>query len=125
MADENVNPTDAMKKAMGAEEAEAPKYDLAAAVANAQPGGGYNGAAEYVAKMIMRAARRDPQAFAAAAEAYREDPYGHAIEDLMTAEERDSMNEITGFMWGWAVNAVFYLTEQPAGPNPGIITISG
>ncbi len=116
------NAQDSMQRALGGE-TEEKHYDLATAVAKAQPGGDYSGQAEYVAKMILQAARRDPIAFAEASEKYRDTPLSGAIEDLMTDEERTSMDGITGFMWGWAVNAAFYLTEQAAGPNPALVTI--
>ncbi len=32
-------------------------------------------------------------------------------------------SELTGFMWGWAVNAARYALELPPVPNPAIVTI--
>ena len=37
--------------------------------------------------------------------------------------ERQVLSELTGFMWGWAVNAVGYALGEPPKPNPAILTI--
>lgn len=34
-----------------------------------------------------------------------------------------TLEELTGFMWGWAVNAARYVSGLPAVPNPAIVTI--
>ena len=83
--------------------------------------------AEHAAKVVLAVASRDPVAFKGALDHFREHPYGNAIGDLMTEEERSVLQDgrygITGNQWGWAVGAVAYLTEQPPVPNPAIVTI--
>lgn len=34
-----------------------------------------------------------------------------------------TFSDITGFQWGWAVNAAKYIVGQPPVPNPAIVTI--
>ena len=132
------SPEDAMHHALGETDPSDPDYDpgdpdydLAAAVARAvSPLTGatsYSSCAEHAAQRLLAAASRDPEAFAAAAEKYREDPYGEDLDNLLTRQDRHAIFEgrhgITGFQWGWAVNAVFFLTGQDAGPNPAIVPI--
>lgn len=37
--------------------------------------------------------------------------------------ERQVLAELTGFMWGWALNAVGYALGDPPKPNPALMTI--
>lgn len=89
--------------------------------------GGYDNAARHCAKVLLRVAARDPEAFKGALDRFREHPYGDDLEQLMTADERAATMEgrfgVTGYQWGWAVNAVAHLLEQEAVPNPAIVTL--
>jgi hypothetical protein len=80
------------------------------------------------AKTLLAIARRDPVGFGAALDVYRTDPYTSAIEALMTLEEREIVINgrlgVSGFQWGWAVQAVAYLLEQSPVPNGAIITLA-
>lgn len=40
-------------------------------------------------------------------------------------EKLKVLSDPTGFMWGWAVNAVQYAMLLPEEPNPAIVTIGG
>ena len=88
----------------------------------------YENCAHFAAKVLLGVARRDPVAFGKALDAFRAEPFSREIEALMTREERNTLFEgrwgVTGFMWGWAVNTVAYLLEQPPVPNPAIWTIT-
>lgn len=88
---------------------------------------GYNNCANHACKVILAAARRSPVEFRKALDAFREDPYSHGIDELLTSEERDLLFEgewgLTGFQWGWAVNTAAYLLEQAPVPNPAIMTL--
>ena len=88
---------------------------------------GYENAANHAAQMLLKVAARDPQAFKAALDSFRQNPYGNDIDSLMTAGERDLLFQgkfgLSGFQWGWAVNAVAHLLEQKAVPNPAIVTL--
>lgn len=89
---------------------------------------GYENAANHAVKVLLAVASRDPASFKKALDTFRGDPYGRDIEALMTDEERSIVIEgnwgLTGFQWGWAVNTVAFLTEQPPVPNPALITIN-
>lgn len=120
-------------------------FDLAAAVAAAVPseefvsanaeydGDGYSNAAYYAAQVLMRCAAVDPDVFAAEAQRFREDPYCDAFEALIPRDDTRTVREIvfvgqyglTGFQWGYAINAALTLLEQPGAPNPAILTIGG
>lgn len=88
----------------------------------------YENAANFIAKVLMGAASRDPIAFKQALNSYRNDPFGDEVEKQMTAEERyvtlgDPHWGATGHQWGWAVNLVAHFLEQDPVPNPAIWTI--
>lgn len=44
----------------------------------------------------------------------------HPDED---SPERRLMSDLTGFMWGWAVNAVGFALGDPPKPNPAILEV--
>lgn len=89
---------------------------------------GYENAGNHAAKILLRIAAGDPKAFKAALDSFRNDPYGHEIDSLMTPGELSILFGgrfgLTGFQWGWAVNAVAHLLEQEAVPNPAVMQIS-
>lgn len=52
----------------------------------------------------------------------------HILKQLHPDEsspERQILSDLTGFMWGWAVNAVGYALGEPPKPNPALMTIGG
>lgn len=87
-------------------------------------GPAYDNAARWTAKSLLAAARRDPVAFREALDEYRQNPYGRALDELLTPEEREAAGQLTGFQWGWAVQTVAYLLEQQSVPNPALVVIN-
>lgn len=88
----------------------------------------YENVANYVVKVLMGVAARNPVAFKAALDAFRADPYGREIDNLMTEEERyltigDPVWGASDYQWGWAVGTVAYFLEQDPVPNPAILTV--
>ena len=47
------------------------------------------------------------------------------LKELFEDEQQrlDVLSDLTGFMWGWAVNAVRYAMGEPPVPNPAIVEI--
>lgn len=88
---------------------------------------GYENAASHAAKVLLGVAARSPVAFGEALDTFRKDPFTESIESLMTPEEKDLLFKgrfgLSGFQWGWAVNAAAALLEQPPVPNPAIWAI--
>lgn len=96
----------------------------------------YGGTANYAAKLILEWLLADPlRAQGPAENVYDNGPDGqmlwvdgHAVVkergwyDLMKADgiALDTL-DLTGFMWGWAVNAARRCLELPPVPNPAII----
>lgn len=89
----------------------------------------YDGTARFAAQRILAAARRDPETFGRALDAYRQNPYCSDIDALLTEDDREIIMTgrwgVTGFQWGWAVQTVAWLLEQPSVPNGAILTIGG
>lgn len=77
----------------------------------------YDGCALYAAKLLLQYVRTTGmQPTEAAYEAMR--PL------VSNAERRDVLDQLTGFMWGWAMNAVRAIVELPPVSNPAIVTIA-
>lgn len=57
-------------------------------------------------------------------------PLVHSLHDILKrlhdedSPEREILSGLTGFMWGWAVNAVGYALGDPPKPNPAIAEIA-
>lgn len=130
-----------MALAMGYTPAEAEdkfggEYSMADAIRTARPPVGsddensysYDACAEYAANCLLRAAGRDPITFGVAADAYRANSFSRDLEKLMLLNEQETILKgrmaVTGFQWGWAVNAVLEMLEQPGGGNPAILKLA-
>lgn len=105
-----------------------PDQYVAAADADDPRGAAYENAANHAVKVYLAAARRSPVRFKKALDRYRsKEDSGQSLDALLTAEERAIVLEgrwgLTGFQWGWAINTVAYLLEQPSVPNPAIIIL--
>lgn len=105
----------------------------------------YGGTAAYVGKLIFEALLEDPHratypmnteydwdAIHATPDYDVETMRAHTItkslDDHLREEKPELMAEIdalgiTGFMWGWAVNAARYCVELQPQPNPAIVSI--
>lgn len=95
----------------------------------------YDGTANYCANLILHWLLEDPtRAQGPTENVYRLDDEGHNIYERPYAavgwydqmkEDGIPLNELdlTGLMWGWAVNAARTIVELPAVPNPAILTI--
>ena len=94
----------------------------------------YSGTAEWCAHLILDWLEADPtRAQGPTENVYRvEDgktiyaaPYAEVgWYDRMKADGIDLASlDLTGFMWGWAVNAARAIVELPPVPNPAIMTI--
>lgn len=109
--------------------------------ASAETATDYDGAANYAAKLILEYLLADPRRASIPTEnVYKHDADGHATFNstggltLVTPGLYGVMKEdgvpiddlgLSGFQWGWAVNAARRCVELPAVPNPAIITIGG
>ena len=50
----------------------------------------------------------------------------HTALKALYADREDAqqvLRDLTGFMWGWAVNAALRCIDQPPAPNPAILTV--
>lgn len=47
------------------------------------------------------------------------------LEVLDYAGYKQAVDGVTGFMWGWAVNAARYALDLPQQPNPALVTVGG
>ena len=132
----NVDAESAMKVVMGGEE-EKPRRttgEMAAEIRATTGPSGYEGTANYAAKLILDWLEADPSRAQGPTEnVYNVDENGDTIYappyaqlgwyDLMKQDGIDlAALDLTGFMWGWAVNAARTILELPAVPNPAIVT---
>lgn len=109
----------------------------------------YEEAARYVGRVILEAFLADPRLASVPTETVydwdeiKKDPRwttAHGVEVMKehviaeglyeTLKQRDPSTKrmletsgLTGFQWGWAVNAARYCVELPPAPNPAILTI--
>lgn len=102
----------------------------------------YDGTATYMAKIIIEAFMADPALAQVPTEnVYEEDANGRLVFNAaggltlvtdglwtvlkarMSPADLAAVEGMTGFMWGWAVNAARRCVELPPVPNPAIITI--
>lgn len=135
------------KESPGEDERESPQHVAARVLAAAERGGdphGYGDCADMVAGMVLMFWQAHPEAAEWPLDPpyhYEKDGvrYDHWIEggklvddgpDLSKAvdaftEGKLSALGITGFQWGWAVNAARYALGKPPEQNPAIITIGG
>jgi hypothetical protein len=104
---------------------------------------GYDGTATYAGKLILHFLLDDPSRASIPnenvydREAFRRDgkPWDKFSDYIVQAGLYEVMRDagepwaevtrldLTGFMWGWAVNAARYCVELPPVPNPAIITV--
>lgn len=100
-------------------------------------GDSYNNGANYAAKLILAFLLAHPEYANLPAESHWDwkapkDADGHPPliqEGLSAVMKREGVDlddlDLTGFMYGWAVNAARVLCELPPVPNPAIVTIGG
>jgi hypothetical protein len=136
---EGLNAEEALGVVLGGEPAPTDKVrstmEMAAIVRATTEPIGYDGTANYAAKLILDWLEEDPSRAQGPTEnVYSEGPngewtgvvtergwYGRMKEDGIPMADLD----LTGFMWGWAVNAARAIVELPPVPNPAILTING
>lgn len=96
----------------------------------------YDGTSTYIAKLILSAFIADPALASVPAEgvyayvnAYHYTKVADGLWDVLkprlSAEDAEAVAGMTGFMWGWAVNAARRCVELGPVPNPAIVTIGG
>ena len=133
-----INAEDSMKAVLGGEQ---PKkrmspIEMREYLMSQEGPGGYDGTAAYCAKLVLEAMLADPSLASIPADtkwdfnAPKVDgKYVVITKGLYeTLKERGTpldQLDLTGFMWGWAVNAARYCVELEPVPNPAIITIGG
>lgn len=140
-AHEGVAAEAAMKAAIGGEQPASVQtvQEMAASIMAVTPDDAntYDGCARYAAKLIMEWLLEDPSRAAGPTEnVYELGDDGRMVWPavVVTAGWYDRMKEdghagaleqlgLTGFQWGWAVNAARRCVELPPVPNPAIVTI--
>ncbi len=87
----------------------------------------YNGAAMYTAKLVLLWLEEDPTRAQTPSENTYDEDYQVVTsgwyEQIKEANDDLAEMGLTGFMWGWAVNAARRCLELPPVPNPAIMTI--
>lgn len=130
-----------MKAAMGSDEPIQPMTmeEFVASVRSATKADArtYDGTARYAARLIVDWLLTDPRRASGPTEnVYANGDDGRMVWPAVVLEHGwyDRMKadgiplddlDLTGFMWGWAVNAARRCVELPAVPNPAIVTIGG
>lgn len=152
-ADLGITAEDGMKAAMGADEEPATRTPVELqAEMEADQSNTYSGQANIVALALVRLFEKRPDLATWPAEAegafFVKATGERATPEFLRASEWDDMEfrkvddrdlyaelkaarpdlsstfeGLTGFMWGWAVNAAKYVVGEPPVPNPAIITI--
>lgn len=104
----------------------------------------YDGCATACARLILEAWQRWPKLHAVPSEAvYLTDEHGglvviddglvelipglHSALKSVYRDRPDALavlSALTGFMWGWALNAALRIIDQPPEPNPALLEIS-
>lgn len=88
----------------------------------------YDGAARYASKLVLKYLSADPDRLSLPVENVYDDQYNVVTPGLYDRMKRDGIPiddlGLTGFMWGWAVNAARYSLTAPPVPNPAILTIN-
>lgn len=108
--------------------------------------GGYGGCANACARLVLGFMERHPETHRMPADSKHEWPTKadgstdwnatptvieegvyeaiKRLEPELYEQHREHIfGELTGFMWGWAVNAAKYCLDLPPVPNPAIVTI--
>lgn len=87
----------------------------------------YDGCARYAAKLVLTWLLEDPTRASSPPENEYDDAYNVTTPgwyDRMKADGSPVASlDLTGFMWGWAVNAARRCVELPPSPNPAIVSI--
>jgi len=96
----------------------------------------YDDAALYTAKFILTTLRAHPeiasQPVDGAIDLVNSTPdhiivtrkgWSDLLKEVDPTGYQEAVDEITGFMWGWACNAARYVLDLPEVPNPAIMTI--
>jgi hypothetical protein len=136
-ADLGLNAAEALEVVVGGAEAPPGRstQEMAAIIRATDHPVGYEGTANYCAKLILQWLEADPtRAQGPVENVYREGPDGQKIYKPPYAEvgwyekmKQDGIPldqlDLTGFMWGWAVNAARCIVELPPVPNPAIVVI--
>lgn len=107
--------------------------EMAARIMSSTGPSGYDGTAEYCAKLIVEWLSEDPSRAQGPPEnVYESGPNGEWTGTVTERGWYDRMKadgiplgqlDLTGFMWGWAVNAARAIVELPPVPNPAIIEL--
>lgn len=120
----NIKCDAAMKAVLGGDEPETlSDAEFASMIrgATVQQSGGYEGCANRAARLVLEHLEAHPDAIALSGD----DLYA-AVKGEATREDLDHvLSELTGFMWGWAVNAARHVLKRSSLPNPAILTIGG
>lgn len=136
-AELGINAEDAMKAVLGGEE---PTHvvttkELVARIKATTGPSDYSGTADWTAHLILDWLEADPtRAQAPTENVYERDEDGHLKATMVIIEKGwyDRMKDdgidlaslgLSGFMWGWAVNAARTCLELEPVPNPAIMTI--
>ena len=120
-ADLNMPADGAMKAVLGGEQPE--RLDDAAfaqKIRTAERVHSYDGCATRCARLVLEYLESHPEAHAKDANG---DLYDLVKASVSPEDRKEVMGELTGFMWGWAVNAARHVLKLKPVPNPAIITI--
>lgn len=94
------------------------------AVIEANQGDGYDGCANRAALAVLQLFETVP-----ASRTWSTDDPGDPLYQSVKDGRPDLYDEVwsqmTGFQWGWAVNAAKYIVGEPPVPNPAILVIGG
>lgn len=97
----------------------------------------YSSCCDYIAKLILLAFEADPELTKAPVEnVYAKNPDGSTnwdeiavlglwtrLKERLSPEDLEAISGMSGFMWGWSVNAAHACLGLPPVPNPAILTI--
>ncbi len=119
-ADLNMPAAGAMKAALGGDQPERLSDEaFEAMIRQATDAGSYDGCANVAARAVLEHLEAHPEHLALDAEGGL---YDH-VKASASAEAKAAFSEMTGFMWGWAVNAARHILKQKPVPNPAIVEI--
>ena len=135
---EGLNAEEALGVVLGGEPAPDERVrtttEMAAIIRATTEPSGYDGTANYAAHLILDWLEADPtRAQGPTENVYEDGPNGEWTGVVKEVGWYDRMKadgipmaqlDLTGFMWGWAVNAARAIVELPPVPNPAILTVS-
>ena len=129
-----VDAESAMKAALGGEEStpRSTTAEMADRIRATTEPTDYSGTADYCAKLILEWLEADPtRAQGPTENVYQDGPNGEWTGNVTEPGWYDRMKAdgipldqlgLSGFMWGWAVNAARAIVELPEVPNPAIVS---